>query len=130
MALFSRPHQIKHPPLERPVFHPRHESFAQWVFLHVKPLLRVVLAVAQTVVPAARLKSPLRPLVFQTELALPVGNPVFNREMQIVRSTKSVKRGPASPGNPDGPRPSLPTGSQGGADALFRRPAMDCVSQS
>src|SRR2546428_13722798 len=83
--LFASPNQVEDLSFERPVFDALAEMFAQRIFLHIKPLLGVVLAVAQAMMPAARLKLPLLPLALQRELPLPVGNPLLNRETQIVR---------------------------------------------
>jgi hypothetical protein len=55
---FSAPNQIEYPTLAWPVFNSLHQAFADRVFLHVKPLLRIIFAIAQPVMPATRLKSP------------------------------------------------------------------------
>lgn len=65
--------------------------FTERILLHVEPFLGVVLAVAQPMMPAARLKLPLCPLVLQRERAFPVGNPCFNGETQILRSAEAVE---------------------------------------
>lgn len=91
LRLFAGPNQVEDFSFERPVFNAFAETFAQRILLNVKPFLGIVLAVAQAMMPAARLKPPLRPLVLQRELALPIGYPRLNRESQIVRRTETVK---------------------------------------
>jgi hypothetical protein len=89
--LFSAPHQIKHPPLERPVFNPLDPSFPKWIFLHINPFLGIILAITQPMMPSARLKFPFLPAMLEAELAFTIGNPSFNREMQISRRAKQMQ---------------------------------------
>ena len=89
--LFSTPNQIKNPTLERPIFNPLNQSFPKRIFLNINPLLGIILAVAQPMMPAARLKFPLRVLVLQRKFSLPISNPGFNRKMQISRRTKQMQ---------------------------------------
>ena len=89
--LFPAPNQIKNPPLKRPIFNPLNQSFAKRIFLNINPFLGIVLAIAQPMMPSARLKLPLRALVLQRKFALPISNPSFNRELQISRRTNKCR---------------------------------------
>ena len=89
--LLSGPNQIKNSSFERPSFNRGGQSFSQGILLYIEPLLRVILTVAQSVMPAARLKLPFRPPMLQTELAFPVGNPRLNSESQLARRAKRVE---------------------------------------
>jgi hypothetical protein len=96
--LFSAPNQIEHSTLERPVLNAFDQSFANGIFPHINPFLRVILIIAQPMMPAARLKFPFwlgerprEPFLFQREFAFPIGNPCFNREMQISWRAKQMQ---------------------------------------
>ena len=82
LQLFAGPDQVEDFSFERPVFNAFAEALAQRVLLNVEPFLRMVLAVAQAVMPATRLKLPLRPLALQCEFALPIGNPSLDRRVR------------------------------------------------
>ena len=56
----SAPSQIEHPAFEWPVLNSLNQPLADGIFLHVNPLLRIVFAVAQPMMPATRLKLPFR----------------------------------------------------------------------
>jgi len=98
--LFSAPNQIEHPAFERPVLDPFDQSFANGIFLHVNPLFRIIFAIAQPMMPAARLKFPFprggfrwgerprEPFLLQGEFPFPIGNPCFNGEVPIPWRTK------------------------------------------
>jgi hypothetical protein len=88
---FTSPNQIEDFAFEWPVFDSLAKSFSDWILLNIEPFLRVILAVAHAMMPAARLKLPLCAFVFQSELALPIGNPSFNRELQIVWRAEAMK---------------------------------------
>jgi|ERR1700722_2771154 len=88
--LFSTPNQIKNPTFERPVFNPLNQSLPKRIFLNINPFLGIVLAIAQPMMPAVRLKLPLLALVLQRKFALPISNPNFNREVQISRRAKQM----------------------------------------
>ena len=96
------PDEVEDSSFERPVFDALAQILSDWILLHIEPFLGVALAIAQAMMPAARLKLPFRwgerwgertreLFVFQRELALPVGNPRLNRESQIVWRAETVK---------------------------------------
>jgi len=87
----STPHQIENPSLERPVFNPFRQTFAQRIFLNINPFLGMILAIPQPVMPAARLKLLIFPSVFEAKFAFPVGNPCFDGKPQILRRTKRMQ---------------------------------------
>ena len=97
--LFPAPNQIKHPPLERPVFNPLNQTFAKRIFLNISPLLAVTFTIAQPMMPAARLKFPFgwwsecphEPLMLEAEFSLPIFNPSLDGEIQISRRTEQMQ---------------------------------------
>ena len=69
----------------------RNESLPQWILANVVPFLRLAFVIPQPVVPAARLKLPVRQAVLPAELRLPVGNPSLDGEGQIARRAEAVQ---------------------------------------
>jgi hypothetical protein len=65
-------------PFVEPVVDARDQTLSDRVFLHVKPLLPVVLAIAQPMMPAARLKFPIGIFMLPAKLAFPVGDPLLD----------------------------------------------------
>ena len=96
--LFPCPNQVKDFSFERPVLDATAKVLAQRILLNIKPLLRIALAVAETMMPTARLKLPLRwgerprdPLPFQGKLPFPIRNPSLDSKMQIARRTEAMQ---------------------------------------
>ena len=73
---------------ERPVFNSLYQSFANRIFLNVNPFLRAVLARAQAMMPAARLKTPVASSMPLFEISFPKSNPLFNGESQVMWRAK------------------------------------------
>src|SRR5215831_15906858 len=84
------PDQIEHSPLEGPILNSLAEVLPDRILLHIQPLFRIAFAIAQSVMPTARLKLPCVLLVLSCEHALPIGNPCLNRKAQIARSAHAM----------------------------------------
>ena len=78
-----------HAPLVRPVLDARDQALADWILLHVKPLL--ALAVAQAMMPAARLKLPTGVPMLPAKLTFPVGDPGLDGELQVARRAEAMQ---------------------------------------
>ena len=85
------PSDLVHVSFERPIFHAPDQFCTHRIFLNINPFCRIALFCPQTVMPSARLKIPIVAAMSPPEIPFPVGNPLFNREGQILRRAKCVQ---------------------------------------
>jgi hypothetical protein len=86
-----RPADVMHTALVGPIVNAHDQSFANRILLHVEPFLRIALAVAQSMMPAPRLKFPTGVPMLPAKLTFPVGDPFFDGELEVTWRAEAMQ---------------------------------------